>query len=202
MVYKNIYAYRLVMNLLYTGTYTKRFRAITALLNEMQPASVFELCFGDIQVASYCREHGIKWTGWDINTGFVKYAIRKGYNAEVHNVTDGTLFPESEVCIIAGSLYHFQEDGLKPMLENIFNSTTKLIISEPVLNLSASQGLLGHMARRFSTTKLGEVPFRYNKESLLKALDKLAAPLAFRYRVVCDYKKDLVIMAEKSEAGL
>ncbi|HXC04312.1 MAG TPA: class I SAM-dependent methyltransferase [Bacteroidia bacterium] len=194
-MYRHIYLYRLVMSMLYTGSYQARLKPVLDILGVLKPASVLELCFGDIYIAAYCRARGITWTGIDINTRFVNFARNRGYEATTGDVLK-IGFPETEVCIITGSLYHFQQTGLQPFLEKVFRHTDKLIVSEPVINLSSDTGVTGTLARKFSRTRLAEESFRYTRKSLTEALDQLAGPLHFRYRILSEFKKDMIILVE------
>ena len=75
-IYSNIRIYRFVMSLLYSGSYYRRFAAVTKLIRGKK---VTELCFGDTVIADYCRKHGIEWTGYDINPHFIKRAAAKKF---------------------------------------------------------------------------------------------------------------------------
>ncbi len=138
----------------------------------------------------------------DINEAFVSNALKAGYKAEVADVKDRKEFPPADVCIITGSLYHFQQAELVSFLEKIFISSGCLIISEPVVNLTSSKGILGRIAGRLSRTKLGEEPFRYNSKSLTDTLNNLTASLHFTFRIIGQFKKDMVIIAEKKTSLL
>jgi len=138
----------------------------------------------------------------DINEAFVSNALKAGYKAEVANIKGKTEFPQADICVIAGSLYHFQETELVVFLEKVFRSSNRLIISEPVLNLTSSKGFLGRIAGRLSRTKLGEVPFRYDSKSLTDTLNKLTTSLHFTCRIIGQFKKDMVIVAEKNSSPL
>jgi hypothetical protein len=133
----------------------------------------------------------------DINEAFVRYAAGNGFQAETGDVMESKAFAPADVCVMTGSLYHIPESALGAFLEKIFRSSPKLIISEPVRNLASAGGLTGLLARSFSRTKLGETPFRYDRNSLLEALNKWENVVGFRYRIIGEYKKDLVILAEK-----
>jgi hypothetical protein len=106
IVYKNIYVYRLIMNILYGMKYKKRFDNIINLI-ESTEQDIIELCFGDIYIAKYAKENNKNWIGYDINQSFIDYANSCGYNAINKNIILMDKLPKNDLCIMVGSLYHF-----------------------------------------------------------------------------------------------
>src|SRR5215211_7314719 len=127
IIYRNLLIYRLVMNLLYTGGYRQRFKKIEDVLDKIQPQNVLELCFGDTYIATYCKRNGIQWQGIDINDSFVAAAVRKGYIARQADLLSLKKLPQSDLCIISGSLYHFNQN-IHQFLQLILSSTSNIII--------------------------------------------------------------------------
>ncbi len=105
LVYKNIYTYRFIMNILYGMKYVDRFSNIIKLINDSD-VNIVELCFGDIYIAQYAKKTNKHWLGLDINDEFVDYAKKQGYNAINKNIIDADI-PKNDICIMAGSLYYF-----------------------------------------------------------------------------------------------
>lgn len=172
-IYQHLLIYRFVMNLLYFGGYARRFKKVIALLDPLKDRSVTELCFGDIYIAQWCKENGVKYIGLDINPHFVVGARRKGYDVRLVNLRAYTVLPRSEVVIMMGSLYHFH-DILEGLFETIMNSCERFIISEPILNLTSRNDIIGRIARVSANAGQGHEDFRFNNASLHVALEKAA----------------------------
>ena len=90
-----------------------------------------------------------------------------------------------------GSLYHFN-DMLEEIIDYIMISCDKFIISEPIKNLSSSQGLLGWIARRSANVGNGNEIFRFTSETLLKKINDLSQD---KYLVVNHgvMRKDIIL---------
>jgi len=199
LVYKNIFFYRCLMNLIYGGNYKQRFEKIIEIMERVNPKLVLELCFADTIIADYCKHKNITWEGYDLNENFVKRAMRLGYHAKCQDVLLATNFKKNDLCIISGSLYHFNADERLALVKKILASTSQLLISEPIINLSAQKGLMGYIARRSASIGKGNENFRYNEKSLKATLDELGQALNFKYTVVGFIKKDLLILIDKNE---
>lgn len=189
LIYKNIYVYRFLMSLLYFGRYRRRFEKITQLL-DLGDKEVVEFCFGDVYVASYCKVNGKVWTGYDLNDNFVKYACSLSYNAHQKDITDFESFPKCDVSIIIGSLYHFG-DNASNMIKKMISSSKKVIISEPIINLSSREDVVGLIARKSTNTGKGHQEFRFNESSFLKMLNDLNV----NYKVI-SIDKDILVVLE------
>jgi hypothetical protein len=189
-IYWNIWIYRFVMNVLYAGKYKKRFKDITALLGP-HDRSVVELCFGDWYIAMHCRKSGKTWKGFDMNKSFVARAIGKGFSAEAVDLLATGSLPRADVCIMAGSLYHFHE-AIDRVLPLMLACAPKIIISEPVKNVSARSGFTGAIAGYLSNAGNGGERFRYTRESLTAMLDVYKEKYAFTYEKLSE-GKDLLL---------
>lgn len=194
-VYWNIHLYRLAMNALYAGGYAERFGRITALLGS-EVSSICEPCFGDTLIADWCRRHDIRWTGVDVNPRFCARARRQG-----HEVLEGDLLgvdlPVADVYVMAGSLYHFH-DRLPALFDAVFGHTDRFLLSEPIRNLSSRSGALGWLARRGADPGAGDARFRFDPESLPRALRSEAERLGLTVRIV---SRDRDLLAEIAAAG-
>jgi hypothetical protein len=80
----------------------------------------------------------------------------------------------------------------------MLSSSRKVLISEPIINLSEQKGLIGFIARRSANAGKGHEHFRYNKQSLKTALDELSNYFNFTYKIVGFIKKDIIILLEKN----
>lgn len=190
LIYRNIWIYRLVMNVLYLGRYRQRFRDV---IGELGPADrhIVELCFGDIFIAAFCKKSGRNWVGYDINDAFVKHALKQGYNAVSANVLTMESLPRADVLIFAGSLYHFNENRHK-IWELMTSCATRIILSEPVKNITSMKNIMGRIGARASTVRNGAEAFRYDRDSLIQMLDYFQEKHKFTYKIVSE-KKDMLI---------
>ncbi len=182
IIYNNIYFYRLVMNLLYSARYNQRFKDVFLRISDSD-SSVLDLCFGDIYIAGKCREQGKRWQGYDLNESFVNNAVKSGFNAEVKDLLKLKELPQVDVCIMSGSLYHFN-DVLDDVLLKMLRCAPKVIISEPIKNISSQKGLPGKLAQIFTNAGKGSESFRFNEKSFIEMLDKYSEKYNFSYTVV------------------
>jgi hypothetical protein len=189
-IYSNIYVYRFIMNLLYFGKYKRRFSAITALI-ENKDRKLVELCFGDIFIAAYCKKMSKTWVGYDINKSFVDHAVCKGFEAHTADLLSVESLPSADVCILSGSLYHFH-DSMDQIFSLMMTCAPKIIISEPVRNITSRQGLIGKIAACLSNVGKGSEIFRYNYDSFIQNLDYYKKKYKFKYEILSE-GKDLLI---------
>ena len=192
-VYSHIFIYRTVMNLLYTGGYRARFRQITPLIGS-DVRSVCDLCFGDIVIAEWCRSHGVRWAGIDLNPHFCACVRRRGFD-----VVEGDLLavdlPRADLFVMAGSLYHFHE-RLSEVFDVVLARTPRFVISEPVRNLSSHGGAFGRLARRSANPGNRPAPFRYDERTLIDAIREQQGRHDFAFRVVSS-DRDMLIAIER-----
>ncbi len=178
------------MNILYSFRYKQRFCDVIALFSE-QDKIVTELCFGDIYIANYCSKNNILWQGFDINNYFVSYALKNNFSATNIDISQMQSFPKADVCIMIGSLYHFHNEA-ESMLLKMLNCAPKIILSEPIINLSSGKGIIGFLAKKFTNAGKGTEAFRYNKKSILKTLNRLTEKLKFKYKII-HIQRDILI---------
>ena len=198
IIYKNIFFYRFLMNVIYVGNYKNRFLKITEVIEQEAPKSVLELCFGDTIIAEYCQRKNILWQGIDINENFVKGAQKKGFDSVCKDILLLDSFVKNDLCIISGSLYHFNPEQRLKLFQKMFSSSQKVLISEPISNLSDQKGLIGFIARRAANAGKGDEHFRYNEQSLKATLDELSKHFNFTYKIVGYIKKDMILLLEKN----
>jgi hypothetical protein len=183
------------MNLLYLGRYRRRFKDITNLL-EQKDNNIVELCFGDIIVAEYCKESARHWVGYDINGVFVNYALKHGHNAVSTDILSLESLPDADVLIFAGSLYHFNENMHK-IWQLMTSCASKIILSEPVKNITSIKNFVGKIGARASTVRNGAEAFRFDRRSLIEMLDRFKETYNFTYEIVSEKKDILIIINER-----
>ena len=190
ILYRNVRLYRLAMNVLYKGRYRERFERVCDLIWESD-GTVLELCFGDVVIAEYCRQHRKKWIGLDVSGAFVKNAKGRGFDAHLQNLSAETALPVCDVCVMMGSLYHFKAQ-LPDLFKRIKGSSTRFVLSEPVRNWTHANVLFSFFARVLTRTDAQEETFRFDEGSLLHALDDLKAKVGFAYRVI-SVSRDMIV---------
>jgi len=181
------------MNLLYKGRYKMRFEQVCNLI---KGKTVEELCFGDTIIADFCNQNNIKWRGIDINKNFVNSAIKNGFSAELTDLNILEKFPSADVYIITGSLYHFHST-IEKLFTKILASTTTLIISEPIHNLSGKKGIIGYLARLSASVNGSKHDFRFTETTLLETMKTLAEKIGFTFKVVGRFDKDFILVISK-----
>lgn len=192
-IYQSLPIYRLIMNILYRGKYNERFYPVIEYIKQLPPgSSVLELCFGDVFLADYCKRSDFRWTGFDINEHFVTIAQRKGYDAHQADLEKLGGFPKADICIMMGSLYHFHPN-VPVMLAKMLRASKTVVISEPISNLSSSNGIIGFLARRSANAGKGNESFRFQRESFLAMLNENAPPLDYAITATQDNGKDIIV---------
>jgi len=200
-IYRHISIYRSIMNILYLGKYKQRFRPIIEEIEKLPPHSkILELCFGDVLIAEHCQQFGYHWKGIDINEHFVKHALKAGYEAYHEDVSKLEVIPKSDLCLMIGSLYHFHPNA-ESILTKMFNSSDVVMLSEPVLNLSSTKGLIGYFARRSANAGKGNEDFRYKESSLMEELNTYCSKFNCKIASVQSLGKDLLIKLIKNGNG-
>jgi SAM-dependent methyltransferase len=179
------------MNLLYPFGYARRFREV---IREIRGKSVVEYCFGDIIIARHCIKNDLQWTGYDISRNFVNFARKRGFDARIADVSLMDA-PVADCCIIAGSLYHFLPDP-EPVISAMMRHSRRLIISEPVSNLSSGKGLTARIAAYLSRTPAGIHRERFDETGLEDTLRKVAVKNNFEISSIKRYKKDVIIVLD------
>ncbi len=140
IIYKNTFLYSLVMRILYTRNFNARYQVIVDLI----PAgcSVVDVCAGDCYLyRKFLRQKHIQYTALDISPHFIRSAQKLGINARLFNARTGEL-PRGDVLIMQGSLYQFLPNADAILGRMISAARVKVIIAEPVQNLSSSKNAL------------------------------------------------------------
>jgi hypothetical protein len=186
------------MNLLYSGKYKQRFAPVISHLAAMPSGSrILELCFGDIYIADYCRKAGYEWTGFDINEHFIDRAQKLGFDAHYANLSSTDNLPQSDVCLMMGSLYHFHLHA-EELIAKMLIAARIVVISEPILNLASRGGLIGYLARRSANAGKGNESFRYNRKTFTDLIDRCRSRLNIGDIVIQDHGKDIIVKLVKN----
>lgn len=196
-IYKRIWIYRLIMNFLYLGRYRQRFQDIKDVMTP-EDRQIIELCFGDIYIAEYCKKSLRQWTGYDINDVFVNYALERGHNAVNADVLSLKKLPYADVLIFAGSLYHFNKN-LHHLWQLMTSCATKIILSEPIKNITSAKNFIGKIGARASAVRNGDEAFRFERDSLIQMLDCFQETYNFTYEIISEKKDILIVINERHQ---
>ena len=121
----------------------------------------------------------------------MKNARKQGYNAFQKDLSELNTFPKSDICILLGSLYHFNNE-IEPLFQKMLTCAPKIIISEPIVNLSSHKGIIGKMARFFTNAGKGNEEFRFTKDTIIQLLEKLQMQYNFSFTII-SIKRDILI---------
>lgn len=189
-IYWHPVLYAATMRLLYGKHYTARYVDIAGLI----PAGsrVIDVCMGDGRLyTDFLKDKNVSYLGLDINARFVRHAQKRGIPAQVFDLNQEAL-PPSDYVVMQGSLYHFIPNE-REILEKLLAATrSKLIISEPVKNLSSSSNrLVAWLARKASTTQNGKAENRFHSVNLVSLFTDF-----------CEFKQALPVAGERELAGI
>ncbi len=185
------------MNVLYLGRYRQRFQDIKGVIAP-EDRQIIELCFGDIYIAEYCKKSLRQWTGYDINDVFVNYALERGHKAVNADILSLKKLPHADVLVFAGSLYHFNEN-LHHLWQLMTSCATKIILSEPIKNITSAKNFIGKIGARASAVRNGAEAFRFERDSLIQMLDCFQEIYNFTYEIVSEKKDILIVINERHQ---
>ena len=149
LLYSNRLAYHLVMRVLYGRHFDARYEAVAA---EIPPgASVVDVCAGDGYLYLKClRQKSVRYLALDISPSLVAWANRHGIPAQQFNVWQDTP-PPGDIVVMQASLYQFLPHADAIVRNLLAAARQKVIIAEPIRNLSASSHpLLSLVSRRLT----------------------------------------------------
>jgi hypothetical protein len=163
------------MRLLYHKNFYARYQAIAEEIPDS--ASVVDICAGDAYLYSnFLIKKNIRYTGLDNSPFFLSWAQKKGIDYHKINVINDQI-PKGDVIVMMASLYQFIPNEKEILHKLIRSARQKVIISEPISNLSSSHhSIIARMANRLTTPfevsdqYTGE---RFNEEGLISLLTSL-----------------------------
>lgn len=161
LAYWHPVTYRLLERILYGRSYRRHYEALSREIGNLR---VLELCCGDCQIVDYLK--GNVYRGIDINPRFVNYARRKGLSVSLQDVMVSEI-PFDECILIHNSLYQFYPHHKQLIRKALESAKKKLIISEPVFNLTSSKNrIVSSIAKR--ATRVGDMSSakRFNREEM------------------------------------
>jgi hypothetical protein len=142
-IYKNPYLYQLFMRLLYGRFFEVRFSCISDQIPN--GVSVVDVCAGNVYLYSkYLKMKAVQYLSLDNSPEFINWANKYNVNAQIFDLRNDPL-PRGDFVVMMASLYQFLPEARVIIKKLIESACDKVIISEPVSNLSSSQ--IGFIAR-------------------------------------------------------
>ena len=149
LIYSNPILYQFVMRFLYGSHFEDRYRA---LASEIPAGScVVDLCCGDCYFYThYLKQKKIAYLGLDLSPKFIASAQARGIHARQFDALKDPI-PAGDIVMMQASLYHFLPHA-EPVIRRMLTSAgQKVIIAEPIQNMSASTNPLLAMVARLAT---------------------------------------------------
>jgi SAM-dependent methyltransferase len=161
--------YGMMMRVLYGRHFGARYAAIADLI----PAacSVVDLCAGDCFLYSrYLAAKQVNYLGLDISDEMVAFARSRGIPARRFDVRTDRV-PTADVIVMQASLYQFLPDAASVLRKLFAAAADRVILAEPVRNLSSSSNAVvaalgrrltrpsggGYTAERFDSSSFAEL---------------------------------------------
>ena len=178
IIYRSALLYRLLMVALYGRSSRARHRAIADVIPDGSEA--VELCCGPgILYSTYLRPRNVRYTGLDINEGFIARIAARGATGIVRDLSRDEPLPAADYVIMQASLYHFLPDGVQPVLKRMTAAARKaVIVAEPVVNVASSQTpIVAWLAKVLTDPGTGKHTHRFDEAGLDAAFKALGLPI-------------------------
>jgi hypothetical protein len=173
VIYRSPLLYHFVMRALHGRHFQDRYLAVSAEVPE--GADVVELCAGDAWLYKhYLRPKGVKYLGLDNSPQFVRAAKEEGLDIRIHDAFRDPI-PEASVVIMQASLHLFHANVETVISRMLDAAKQKVIIAEPIRNMSDSPNPLAAWIGRKMTTPHGSGPnhtHRYNPETFRSLMNR------------------------------
>jgi SAM-dependent methyltransferase len=183
LIYKSTSLYELAMLLLYGRHYNSRYRAIADLIPN--GSSVLDLCCGPaLLYHRYLLEKSVQYTGLDINANFIDRLIRRGGSGQIWDLRSELTLPSADYVIMQASLYHFLPDPSAVVDRMLQAARKRVIIAEPIRNLTTSDSrLLSLLGRLFTNPGAGEHSLRFTEASLANFFSGYASRVVETFKI-------------------
>ena len=197
LTYRSPALYELAMLGLYGRHYPSRYRAVADVI----PAgsSVLDLCCGPgVLYERYLRQKSVSYLGLDINEKFVAGLTRRGVRAQLWDLRGEAPLPPADCVVMQASLYHFLPDPLPVLGRMMEAARERVVIAEPIRNLSCSKlPLLGALARLLTDPGVGSQPYRFTEGALDSVIGSLCVrpPHSFP---ICGGREKLYVIERRS----
>ena len=166
LIYRSSLAYESVMRLLYGRHFGSRYRAVADRIPA--GATVVDVCCGPpLLYRRYLRAKGVDYLGIDLNPRPARALAAAGARGMVCDVGRLQELPAAEIVLMQASLYHFLPEP-QPLIDKMVAAATRrVIIAEPIRNLSDSRNrLVAWSARRLTNPGDGAPERRFTESTL------------------------------------
>ena len=173
-IYWTCVGYDAVMRLLYGRNYRRSYADVSARIPN--GASVVDLCCGTGRLGlDFLRPRGCPYLGLEWNGHFVMGIRKRGGHARSWNgLTDP--IPAADYVTMCSSLYHFHDDADAMIQRMRAAARVAVIVSEPVVNVSASSSrAVAGIARAFTNPGVGSHDARFDLESFRALAERQGA---------------------------
>jgi SAM-dependent methyltransferase len=149
LLYAHRALYHWSMRALYGRHFQRRYQALAALVPP--GVSVVDVCAGDCYLyLAQLRLRSVHYLGLDISPQMVAWARRRGVAAREFDVWQEAI-PPADFVLMQGSLYQFMAQAQHILHRLIAAARCKVLIAEPIRNLTASPyGLLATLSHRLT----------------------------------------------------
>jgi len=171
-IYSNPTLYHFLMRTLYRKNFKARYQVIADEIPER--ISVVDVCAGDAYLYfNFLIKKSIRYTALDNSPYFLRWAQKKGIDYRKVNVFFDEI-PKGDVVVMMASLYQFIPKEKEVLQKLICSARQKVIISEPISNISSSHiGIIARIANRLTTPFEVSNPYageRFDEERLISLL--------------------------------
>ena len=198
-IYRSGTLYRMVMAVLYGRHCRTRHRAIADLVPEQ--AEVVELCCGPgVLFNRHLRAKNVRYTGLDVNEGFIAGIVSRGGAGIVRNLSGDEPLPQADYVIMQASLYHFLPDGVQPILKRMATAARKaVIVSEPVAKSMTKSRIpfFSLLAKTLTDPGTGGHTHRFDEAALDAAFAALGLPVERTFIIAGGREKVFLVNTQK-----
>ena len=154
--------YNYAMRILYGSNFFKKYELVAKEIGEL---TVLDVCCGDCFLSKYVSHD--KYQGIDVNRTFIACGRRIGLNLTLIDVAKDE-WPAADCIVVLGSLYQFIPNHEKIINKAFRKARRRVIISEPVVNLSQSKNhFVSTIARCFTSPGVDSSSERFNRDSIM-----------------------------------
>jgi len=195
LVYRGPHIYALFMKFLYGKNYKARYKTIAEEIPE--GASVLDLCCGDCALYEYELKGKASYSGVDINPYFITNAKNLSINAILADVSKDEL-PNSDYVVMQGGLCQFIPNHKEIVDKLLRVASNKVIISEPVRNLSTSKNpVISFIAKRSADPGTGHKTERFTESTFTEFFDNNYGKLIEKFKPIPGGRDLIVVLNSK-----
>jgi hypothetical protein len=142
--------YHFLMRMLYGKNFDARYQVIADEIPD--GASVVDVCAGDAYLyTKFLIKKNIRYTALDNSPFFLRWAQKKGLDYRKINVFFDE-FPKADVVVMMASLCQFIPKEKEIVQKLIQSARQKVLLSEPISNLSSSHiQIIARISQRLTT---------------------------------------------------